>query len=174
MVYMCGGTDESGYETNRFVSTARYSVRENRWWALPSVNHNRRKHTAIVYRSHLVMAGGIWYSTSVLAVEALALDPATGHVLTPTTKWVDWPVLHRTTPQSHCSLAVLDDRLYASYSEMSVRLCLSFRVLRLDWGESGGVDDTKSAPTPTGWTLIDGLPQTLTGSANSERYLLVI
>ncbi len=122
MVYMCGGTNDSGNETppDQKVESARYSVIENRWWILPAVRHNRRIHAAAIYRSHLVMAGGYWGENKPAAVEALALDPGTGDRATPTTEWVDWPSpSENKQAANYFSLVVLDDRLYMSWFEQS-------------------------------------------------------
>ncbi len=187
MVYMCGGTDKTGSETACAleVESARYSVVENQWWTLPAVRNNRRLHASTLYRSHLVMAGGMWGAARITEVEALALDPSTGDRLTSSTEWVEWPALPKHDQYNNfVSLAVLDDRLYLAWSEKPSQpeqhrtrrpsQPSTFSLLCLVWDTSptATAAATDSMTNAGRWCPVEDFPATL--STDTNGFLLVV
>ncbi len=47
--------------------------------SLPASAIGRRMHSSVIYRSHLIMAGGVWRKKSISPVEALKLIPESRH-----------------------------------------------------------------------------------------------
>ncbi len=202
-VYMCGGTNGTGSEGSyRPLENARYLVVENRWCTLPPAPKNRRMHAATIYRSHLVMAGGLWSGKQIDSVDAYPLNPpttASAAAAGADNEWVEWPGLPPQTKTSasriFCKLVVLDDRLFISWNELTgggYPPCTAFEVMCLIWDDDDPPTQQQQQQQQTGvasnappksaaqprkgrWSRIDNFPQTLAaGSKTSEKYLFVV